>query len=51
MLLMLKITVQRDSSFEHPNQMFKLMDKKIFTILHRSMAYWFESPTMFLGLG
>ena len=34
MLWVLKRTVSmRDCSFENPKQMFKLMDKKIFTIL------------------
>ena len=26
----------RDGSFEHPTQMFKQMDKKILTILHKN---------------
>ena len=33
MLLVLEKTSQRDGSFEHPKHMFKLMGKKIITIL------------------
>ena len=29
-----------ESSFEHPKQMFKVMDKKIFTILHLFYLSW-----------
>ena len=30
--------LKRNGSYEHPKQMFKLMDKKIFTILLKSFA-------------
>ena len=39
MLWVLKRTVsQGDGSFEHPKQMFKLMDKKIFANLHSNFC-------------
>ena len=41
---------QWDSSFEHPKQMFKLMDKKIFTILRSNFLFMvkvlkFQTPS------
>ena len=43
----LKEPSQGDSSFEHPKHMFKLMDKKIISIL-RSKICLIESKTLFL---
>ena len=39
MLWVLKRTDETDSSFEHPEHMLKLMDKKIFTIYAPNLVY------------
>ena len=43
MLWVLKITVSRTDSFEHPKLMFKLKDKKIVTILRTFISYLDQS--------
>ena len=35
----IEYTNLRDGSYEHRKQMFKLMDKKIFKILHQKIVY------------